>query len=92
MADIKVISPFVCMHKILLEDYYSNALEQQRRLNHIMKEIMKKKIIKWLDAGIIYPISDGSWVSSIQCIPKKYGVTVVINEKNELIPTRIVTK
>ena len=60
MKDIKGISPSICMHKILLEDCYSNSVEQQRRLNPIMKEVVKKEIIKWLDAGIIYLISDSS--------------------------------
>ena len=91
MADIKGISPSICMHKILLEDYYNNSVEQQRSLNPIMKEVVKKKIIKWLDTGIIYPISDSSWVSPVQCVPKKGGITVIANEKNELIPTRTVT-
>ena len=53
-----------------------------------MKEVVKKEILKWLDAGIIYPISDSSWVSPVQCVPKKGDMTVVANEKNELIPTR----
>ena len=44
MADIKGISPSICMYKILLEDYYRNSIEQQRRLNLIMKEVVKKKI------------------------------------------------
>ena len=42
-------------------------------------------------SGIIYPISDSSWVSPVQCVPKKGGMTVVKNDKNELIPTRTVT-
>jgi len=71
MADIKGISPSICMHKILLENCSSNSVEHQRRLNPIMKEVVKKEIIKWLDAGIIYPISDSSWVSPVQCVPKK---------------------
>ncbi|KAL5570702.1 hypothetical protein UlMin_020299 [Ulmus minor] len=90
LADIKGISPSFCMHKILLEDSNKNSIEAQRRLNPIMKEVVKKEIIKWLDAGIIYPISDSSWVSPVQCVPKKGGMTVVENAKNELIPTRIV--
>ena len=91
IADIKGISPAICMHKILLEECYNNSVEQQRRLNPIMKEVVKKEIIKWLDAGIIYPISDSSWVSPVQCVPKKGGMTVVTNDNNELIPTRTVT-
>ncbi|XP_062080935.1 uncharacterized protein LOC133785737 [Humulus lupulus] len=91
MADIKGISPSFCMHKILLEDCCNNSVEQQRRLYPIMKEVVRKEIIKWLDYGIVYPILDSSWVSPIQCVPKKGGVMVVANENNELIPTRTVT-
>ena len=46
--------------------------------------------MKLLDAGIIYPISDSDWVSPIHVVPKKGGMTVVKNENNELIPTRII--
>ena len=56
-----------------------------------MKEVVKAEVIKLLDAGIIYPISDSSWVSLVQVVPKKGGMAVVANEKNELIPTRTVT-
>ncbi|KAL5541528.1 hypothetical protein UlMin_009238 [Ulmus minor] len=91
LADIKGISPSFCMHKILLEDNEKGSIEAQRRLNPVMKEVVKKEVIKWLDAGIIYPISDSSWVSPVQCVPKKGGMTVVQNENNELIPTRVVT-
>src|SRR5436190_14563158 len=51
---------------------------------------MKKEILKLLETGIIYPISDSKWVSPIHCIPKKGGMMVITNEKNELIPTRTV--
>ena len=88
IADIKGISPSFCMHKILLEDEQKGSVEGQRRMNLIMKDVVKKEIIKWLDAGIIYPISNSSWVNSVQCVPKKGGITVVENENNELIPTR----
>ncbi|PIN17864.1 DNA-directed DNA polymerase [Handroanthus impetiginosus] len=91
IADIKGVSPSFCIHKILLEDDQKPSVESQRRLNPIMKEVVKKEIIKWLDAGIIYPIFDSSWVSPVQCVPKKRGITVVPNMHNELIPTRIVT-
>ncbi|XP_017972519.1 PREDICTED: RNA-directed DNA polymerase homolog [Theobroma cacao] len=56
-----------------------------------MKEVVKKTIIKWLDDGIIYPISDNDWVSPVQCVPKKGGMMVVANENNELIPTKAFT-
>nr|GFA56483.1 reverse transcriptase domain-containing protein [Tanacetum cinerariifolium] len=50
-----------------------------------------QEIEKLFDAGLIYPISDSLWVSSVHCVPKKGGFTVVENEENELIPTRLVT-
>ena len=67
------------------------SIEHQRRLNPPMQEVMKKEIIKWLDAGKIYPIGDSSWVCRVQCVPKKGGITVVPNEKNELVSMRPVT-
>ena len=60
LADIKGISPSFCMHKILMEENEKGSIEAQRRLNLIMKEVVKNEIIKWLDAVIIYPISDSS--------------------------------
>jgi hypothetical protein len=56
-----------------------------------MREVVKKEIIKLLDAGIIYPVPHIEWVSPVHCVPKKEGLTVVKNEKNELISQRIVT-
>ncbi|KAL4285281.1 hypothetical protein GQ457_16G021740 [Hibiscus cannabinus] len=91
IADIKGISPTICMHKILLEDNHKPTVDAQRRLNQAMKDVVRKEVLKWLDAGIIYSISDSEWVSPVQCVPKKGGITVVSNENNELIPTRTVT-
>jgi hypothetical protein len=56
-----------------------------------MKEVVRKEVVKLLDAGLIYPISDSSWVSPVHVVPKKGGTMVIKNEKNELIPTRTVT-
>ncbi|CAN6580946.1 unnamed protein product [Malus baccata var. baccata] len=56
-----------------------------------MMEVVKKEIIKLLDCGVIYPISDSRWVSPVQVVPKKSGVTVVKNAEDELVPTRIQT-
>ena len=56
-----------------------------------MREVVKKEVIKLLHAGIIYPVSHSEWVSPVQVVPKKGGMTVVTNEKNELIPQRTVT-
>ena len=67
---------------------HNPSIEQQRHLNPPMKEVVKKEIIKWFDVGVIYPIADSSWVCPIHCIPKKGRMTVVPNEKNELVPMR----
>ncbi|CAN6718963.1 unnamed protein product [Malus baccata var. baccata] len=91
LVDIKGISPTTCMHHIFLEEGAKPTREAQRRLSPPMMEVVKKEIIKLLDCGVIYPISDSRWVSPIQCVPKKSGVTVVENAENELVPTRIQT-
>ena len=57
-----------------------------------MREVVKKEVIKLLHAGIIYPVLDSEWVSPVQVVPKKGGMTVVCNERNELIPQRTVTE
>ncbi|XP_024978936.1 uncharacterized protein LOC112516146 [Cynara cardunculus var. scolymus] len=79
IADIKGLIPLVCMHKILLEDDYKPFREAQRRLNPPMMEVVKKEILKLLDVGIIYSISDSKLVSPVQVVPKKTGLTVVRN-------------
>ena len=91
LADIKGIIPTTCMHRILLEEGAKPTREAQRRLNPPMMEVVKKEIIKLLDCGVIYPISDSRWISPIQVVPKKSGITVVKNEEDELVPTRVVT-
>ena len=63
----------------------------QRRLNPSMKEEVRKEVLKLLEAGLMYPISDSAQVSPVQVVPKKGGMTMVRNEKNDLIPTRTVT-
>ncbi|XP_058005376.1 uncharacterized protein LOC110668858 [Hevea brasiliensis] len=83
--NIMGINPTLCMHTILLEDNFKATIEHQRRLNPNMKEVVKKGGV------IIYPISDSSWVSPVHVVPKKGGVTVMKNENNELMTTRIVT-
>ncbi|GKC31851.1 DNA-directed DNA polymerase, partial [Tanacetum coccineum] len=91
MSDIKGISPSYCTHKILMEDDYKPVIQPQRRLNPKVQDVVKNKIVKLLDSGLIYPISDSSWVSPIYVVPKKGGMTVVLNDNNELIPSRTVT-
>ena len=55
-----------------------------------MKHVVRTEVLKLLAAGIIYPIADSKWVSPVHCVPKKGGMTVVPNDKNELIPQRVV--
>ena len=68
LADLKGIHPSMCMHRILLEDGQKPSVEAQRRLNPTMKEVVRKEVLKWLDTGVIYPISESSWVSSVQVV------------------------
>ncbi|CAN6691821.1 unnamed protein product [Malus baccata var. baccata] len=91
LADIKGINPTTCMHRIFLEERAKPTREAQHRLNLPMMEVVKKEIIKLLDCGVIYPISDSCWVSPVQVVPKKSGVIVVKNAEDELVPTRIQT-
>ena len=71
LADLKRIRPSMCMHRILLEDGHKPSVEAQRRLNPTMKEVVRKEVLKWLDTGVIYPISDSAWVSPVQVVPKR---------------------
>ncbi|GJS20955.1 reverse transcriptase domain-containing protein [Tanacetum coccineum] len=90
-TDIPGICPSFCKHKIQLLDDKKPVVQKQRRLNSNMQEVVKKEIVKVLDTGIIYLITDSPWVSPIHCVPKKGGITVVTNENDELVPTRTVT-
>jgi len=89
IEDIKGISPSMVMHKIHLEEDTKPSREPQRRLNPTMQEVVRGEVIKLLDVGIIYPISDSKWVSPIHVMPKRARVTVVQNKEGELVPTRV---
>ncbi|GJR25386.1 reverse transcriptase domain-containing protein [Tanacetum coccineum] len=91
LSDIKGVSPEFCTHKILMEEDYEPSVQSQRRVNPKIHDVIKKEVEKLLDAGLIYPISDSPWVSPVHCVPKKGGMTVITNDENELIPTRLVT-
>ena len=91
IEELKGINPSICMHKILLEETSKPSVEHQRRLNPVMKEVVKKEVLKLLNAGFIYAILDSPWVSPVHVVPKKGGFTVILNEKIELIPARTVT-
>ena len=78
------------MHNILLEENVKTSIEHQRRLNPVMKEVVRKEVLTWLNACFIYAISYSPWVSPVHVVLKKGGFTVIRNEMNELIPTRTV--
>ncbi|GJZ45486.1 reverse transcriptase domain-containing protein [Tanacetum coccineum] len=90
-TDIPGICPSFCKHKIQLLDDKKPDVQKQRMLNPNMQQVVKKEIMKLLDIGIIYPISDSPWVSPIHCVPKKGGITVVTNKNDKLVPTRTLT-
>nr|GEY72791.1 reverse transcriptase domain-containing protein [Tanacetum cinerariifolium] len=77
--------------KILLKEDYTPKVQSQRRVNPKIHDVIKKEVEKLLDARLIYPISDSPWVSPIHCVPKKGGMTVITNDENELVLTRLVT-
>ncbi|GJS96464.1 hypothetical protein Tco_0803432 [Tanacetum coccineum] len=91
MSDIKGISLSFCTHKILMEESFKPVIQPQRRLNPKVQDVVKDDIVRLLDSGLIYPISDSPWVSPTHVIPEKGGITVVLNDNNELIPSRTVT-
>nr|GEX40677.1 reverse transcriptase domain-containing protein [Tanacetum cinerariifolium] len=90
LSDIKGIDPEFCTHKILMEEDFKPAVQHQRRVNPKIHDVIKNEVLKLLDAGLIYPISDSPWVSPVHCVPKKGGFTVVENDENEIILTRLV--
>nr|GFB30181.1 reverse transcriptase domain-containing protein [Tanacetum cinerariifolium] len=90
-SHLEGIDPEFCSHKILLEEDFSPKVQSQRRVNPQIHDVIKKEVKKLLDAGLIYPISNSPWVSHVHCVPKIGGMTVIKNDKNELVPTRLVT-
>ncbi|GJW68498.1 putative nucleotidyltransferase, ribonuclease H [Tanacetum coccineum] len=91
MSDIKGISPSFCTHKILIEESFKPVIQPQRCLNLKVQDVVKNKIVRLLDSGLIYLISDSPWVSPIHVVLKKGGMIVVLNDNNELILSRTVT-
>nr|GEX63669.1 reverse transcriptase domain-containing protein [Tanacetum cinerariifolium] len=71
LADIKGIDPEFCSYKILLEEDYSPKVQSQRRVNPKIHDVIKKKVEKIRDAGLIYPISDSPLFSLMHCVLKK---------------------
>nr|GEW61737.1 reverse transcriptase domain-containing protein [Tanacetum cinerariifolium] len=89
LSDIKGINHEFCTHKTLIEEDFEPVVQHQRRVNPKIHDVIKQEVLKLLNAGLIYPISDSPWVSLVHCVPKKGGFTVVENEENKLILTPI---
>nr|GEY04103.1 reverse transcriptase domain-containing protein [Tanacetum cinerariifolium] len=83
LFDIKGIDPEFCTHKVLMEEDFEPAVQHQRRINLKIHDFIKQEVLKLLDAGLIYPISESPWVSPVHYVPKKGGFTVVENKDNE---------
>ena len=89
--DLKGINPTICTHHIYLEEESKAVRQPQRRLNPHLQEVVRIEVLKLLQDGIIYPISDSTWVSPTQVVPKKSGMTTVKNEKGEELSTQLTT-
>ena len=91
ISDLKGINPSICTHHIYLEEESKAVRQPQRRLNPHLQKVVRVEVLKLLQARIIYPNSDSTWVSPTQVEPKKSGVTTVKNEKGEELSTQLTT-
>ncbi|XP_074283282.1 uncharacterized protein LOC141607833 [Silene latifolia] len=91
IEDIKGLCTSLCMHRIVLEEGSQPKVDGLRRINPKMAEVVKNEVLKLLEAGIIYQITDSKWVSPFHVVPKKGGVTMVEQEDGTHLPTRPVT-
>lgn len=74
------------------------SIETQGQTWERFKRILRKLIGNGVENAVqfqyfyfIYVIYNSEWVSSTQCVPKKGGLTMVPNERNELVPTLTIT-
>ena len=81
ISDLKGISPAVCTHHIYLEEEAKSVRQPHRRLNPHMQEVVRAEVLKLLQAGIIYPISDSTWVSPTQVVDSCHS-RVIQNQQN----------
>jgi hypothetical protein len=69
--DLKGLSPAFCTHCVPMEDQCKPVVDHRRSLTHAMREVVKKEVIKLLDAGIIYPVPHSEWVSPVHYDQRK---------------------
>ncbi|RDX76540.1 Retrovirus-related Pol polyprotein from transposon 17.6, partial [Mucuna pruriens] len=84
LSDLPRVNPSIYMHRILMEEEAKPIRQQKRRMNPTILDMVKKEVTKLLVVGIIYPILDSQWVSLVQVVPKKSGMTVMNNQHDEL--------
>jgi hypothetical protein len=87
---MKGISLSLSTHCIPMEQEHKPVCEHQQWLNNAMREIVKE-VLKLLKSRVIYPISNSEWVILVQVMPKRGEMTIIHNEKNELIPQWTIT-
>ena len=89
ISDLKGTNPLVCTHHIYMEEEAKPICLPQRRLNPHFQEVVRAEVLRLLQAGIIYPISNSPWVSPTQVMPKKLGIIMVQNDKGEEVSTHL---
>nr|GEX81772.1 hypothetical protein [Tanacetum cinerariifolium] len=75
LSNIKGIDLEFYTHKILMEDDFKPVVQHQRRVNPKIHEVIKKEVLKLLDAKLIYPISDSPWTPKIKKRPHSRVLT-----------------
>nr|XP_025678800.1 uncharacterized protein LOC112778721 [Arachis hypogaea] len=89
LADIVGIDPRMCMHRIFLQEGAWPVRQPERRVNPTILDVVKKEVTRLLDAGIIYPIFYSEWVSPVQVVLKKSGITTIKKDDGEMVTTRV---
>lgn len=90
MDGLKGINPSICTHRIFMEEGAEPMKDYQHELNPEIKGVVRKGVIRLLDAGIIFPIADSKWVSPVHYVPKNGRIKILPNKNNELFPTRTI--
>lgn len=83
LSDDKCFIPSYYMHKTMMEGEFKPVTQPQHHLNPTMKEVVRKKMVKLLEVGMIYPISNNTWVSLFCIVPKKGGMIVIKSKKKK---------